>query len=321
MAQDTQDLLKACDLRVSQNNPRSFTGQINTLPQVEVWFQRSVDIVRQVREGVIDLAIAGIDMVSEYQGSNDDIIIIHDGLGLTPASLQVIVPQAWKDITHLDDLIKMVQARPADNPIRVVSSFKRLTTQFLDNHGITPYHYLYASGGVEASPQMGTADFIVDIVQTGLTLRENHLKMLDGGQILQSQGCLFGNRAALKRNAELLTITRQILERFEAHLRAKAQYSVIANIRGESANAVAERLHTFPNLCGLQGPTIAPVYPQNPGQNDWYAISIMVKKPNLQTAIQQLRSIGGSGVVVLPVLFIFDETPERWQTLQEALGR
>ena len=116
-------------------------------------------------------------------------------------------------------------------------------------------------------------------------------------------------------------MTRQMLELFEAHLRAEGHYNLIANVRGHSPQSVARKLHQFPDLAGLQGPTVSSVYPKNPGQNGWYAISIMVKKAHLQMAIQQLREIGGSGVVVLPATFIFEEEPERWQRLQQILER
>ena len=318
LAQQTLDFLQACDLKVSQNNPRAFTGQISTIPQIEIWFQRGADIVRQVRDGVMDLAIAGYDTLAEYQGTGASIAMVHDALGFDHWSLEVIIPQGWADVNQMDDLVAMAQARPANSPLRVVSSYRHLTTQFLQEHSI-PHQYLHADGGVEAAPQIGTADFIVDIVQTGLTLRENHLKKIDGGQILQNQPCCFGNRAALKQNPEMLAVARQLLERFEAHLRAEQHYNLIANIRGDSAEAVAWKLHQHSELGGLQGPTISPVYPKEPGADSWYAISLMVKKRQIQSAIQQLRQIGGSGVVVLPAIFIFDETPKRWQTLQEIL--
>ena len=82
---------------------------------------------------------------------------------------------------------------------------------------------------------------------------------------------------------------------------------------------VAEKLTQFEDLAGLQGPTIAPIYGKANTTERWFAISVMVKKDRLQTAIQQLRQIGGSGVVALPALFIFDETPERWQTFMQNL--
>ncbi len=313
------DFLQACDLKVYKSNPRLYIARIASIPQLEVWFQRPTDIVRQVRAGGMDLGIAGYDTLAEHRGQADQVVVIHDNLGFGVCSLEIIVPQKWADVSTLEDLAALAKARPVDAPLRVVSKFERLTNQFLNNHSVVPYQLLHADGALEAAPQMGTADFIVDLVETGLTLRENHLKKLERGQILQSQACFFGNRAVLKNNPEVLATTRQMLELFEAHLRAEQHYNVIANIRGESAETVAQRLHQYPDLSGLQGPTISPVYPKNPGRNNWYAISLMVKKTHLQTAIQQLRSVGGSGVVVLPATFIFEEIPERWQRLQQIL--
>jgi len=111
-----------------------------------------------------------------------------------------------------------------------------------------------------------------------------------------------------------------MLERFEAHLRAIGQMSVVANIRGQSAEEVAQKVFSQPDLGGLQGPTISPVYLREPGPTHWYAISIVVAQKNLTNAIKQLRQIGGSGVLVLPVTYIFDEEPPRWRKLVQELN-
>jgi len=319
LQQDTLELLAACDMKVSQQNIRQYIARIDTMPQIEIWFQRPADIVRQVRNGDVDLGIAGYDSVTEYRGDRRQIIIIHDALDFGHCTLDVIVPEAWTDVHTIADLAALAQSRPADRPLRVVSKFERSATRFLAAHGVTPYHHLHADGALEAAPNMHTADFIVDLVQTGLTLQENRLKRLTDGTIVTSQACFFGNRAALQSRPETLAAARLLLERFEAHLRAKQHYNVIANIRGQSAEAVAQKLHTQTELGGLQGPTISPVYPPTAAANGWYAISLVVHKPGLQAAIEQLRAIGGSGVVVLPALFIFDEEPERWKRLQERL--
>lgn len=320
LQQDTFKLLQACDLTISQSNSRQYIAQIAAMPQIEVWFQRPADIVRHVRDGHVDLGIAGFDTVSEYRGHSNELVIIHDALGFGQCALEVVVPERWQTIDNLSDLAKLAQSKPETAPLRVVSKFERVTRRFLDDHQIQPYRHLHADGALEAAPNMNTADFIVDLVQTGLTLQENRLKRIEGGQILQSEACFFGNLATLKAAPEKVTITRQLLERFEAHLRADQHYNLIANIRGASAEAVAQKLHQMTDLGGLQGPTISPVYPRTTAQNGWYAISIVVHKPNLQQAIQQLRQIGGSGVVVLPAIFIFDEEPARWRLLQQTLA-
>jgi ATP phosphoribosyltransferase len=96
--------------------------------------------------------------------------------------------------------------------------------------------------------------------------------------------------------------------------------TVIANIRGASPERVAQKIFEQSDLGGLQGPTISRVYLRNPSDTNWYAISIVVRKDRLHQSIEQLRAIGGSGVLVLPVTYIFEEEPLRWLKLLESLG-
>ena len=318
LQQDSLELLNACDLKVTQRNSRQYIAQINALPNIEVWFQRPADIVRQVRDGTVAFGIAGYDMVAEYGGAENQIVIIHDALEFGHCTLEVIVPEQWTHVSTITDLAAHAQTLPAENPLRVVSKFERQTAAFFSKHSI-PFRQLHADGALEAAPNMGTADVIVDLVQTGLTLQENRLKRIDGGRILSSQAVFFGNREILQSNPDALATAHLLLERFEAHLRAAQHYNIIANVRGDSPEAVARKLHRYPVLSGLQGPTISPVYPKTPGENGWHAISLVVHRSELQTAIEQLRAIGGSGVVVLPALFIFEEEPERWKRLNEQL--
>ena len=323
LQEDCLEFFQACDMKVAQKNPRQYIASVSGIPEIEVWFQRPIDIVRQVRNGSLDLGLAGYDLLAEYGGTADQIVMVHDALGFSRCTLEVVVPETWTEVNTVEDLTRITkswpQTHPGQNAIRVVSKYERVTRRFLEVNEITPYHLLHADGALEAAPQLGTADFIIDLVETGVTLRENHLKTLEGGRILESEACLFGNREMLSSNSQALAITRLILELFEAHIRANQHYNIIANMRGESAEAVAQKLHSQTELGGLQGPTISSVYPKDPGSNGWYAISLVVRKTHLQTAIQQLRSVGGSGVVVLPAIFIFEETPERWSRLQQAL--
>lgn len=60
-------------------------------------------------------------------------------------------------------------------------------------------------------------------MSTGVTLRENNLKEIKGGKIMESQGVLVGNRAALVERPDLLIIVHELIERFEAHLTAGCQ--------------------------------------------------------------------------------------------------
>jgi ATP phosphoribosyltransferase len=68
----------------------------------------------------------------------------------------------------------------------------------------------------------------------------------------------------------------------------------------------------------LQGPTISRVIVQGDEQN-WYAVNLIVQRSQVFQAIQELRAIGGSGVVVTPVTYIFDEEPARYTAMLKAL--
>jgi ATP phosphoribosyltransferase len=318
MEGETLELLRQCGLPVNKVNPRQYIATIAEIPHLEVWFQRSADVVRKVRDGDVDLGIVGYDTVVEHYGSNDEIVVIHNALGYGHCRLAIAVPEEWAEVESVEDLATLASQR--SRPVRVVSKYERQTSAFFERHQITPYRLLYADGALEAAPQMGSADFIVDLVSSGVTLRENRLKEIEGGQLLSSQAVFIGNRTALTGQPQVLAIAREMLERFEAHLRAKEHYTIIANIRGNSPEAVAQKVFNQPTLGGLQGPTVSQVYLRQATETGWYAITIVVRKEGLHQAIQQLRAIGGSGVLVLPVTYIFEEEPARWLQLLERLG-
>ena len=320
MEQETLELLRSCGLTVNKVNPRQYIATISEMPDVEIWFQRSADVVRKVRDGDTDLGIVGYDIISEYRGTNNDVVIIHEALGYGHCRLSVAVPEEWEDVNSVKDLAQVAATRPDNRPLRVVSKYQRQSTAFLEANNIKPYRVLHADGALEAAPQMGTADIIVDLVSSGVTLRENRLRELKDGVILQSQAAFIGNRTTLTQRPEVLKAAHDILERFEAHLRAEEHYTVIANVRGESPEAVAQKVFDQPDLSGLQGPTISRVYLRESTDTSWYAISVVVAKKALHKAINQLRDIGGSGVLVLPLVYIFEEEPHRWLTLLEKLG-
>jgi ATP phosphoribosyltransferase len=319
MEEETLGLLRDCGLTVNKVNPRQYIATISEIPQLEVWFQRTADVVRKVRDGDTDLGIVGFDKIAEYRGVTGDIVIIHEALGYSHCRLSVAVPEDWIDVASMNDLARRARRYDAARPLRVVSKYPRQAAGFLEKYGVTPNRILHADGALEAAPQMGTADFIVDLVSSGVTLRENRLKELEDGILLQSQAMFIGNRTALVSRPEILDVARDLLERFEAHLRAANQYMVVANMRGRSAEEVAQKIFGQPDLGGLQGPTISPVFLREDTDTPWFAINVVVPRSKLHQSISEIRNIGGSGVLVLPITYIFEEEPPRWQTLLDNL--
>ena len=355
MAEDTLQLLRECQLSVFKPNPRQYVASIPQLPGVEVWFQRASDVVRKLSYGDVDLGIVGYDMFAEISGAamvdgksgkaednvgivHGDLVILHDALGFGGCHLGLGVPTGGRftGVDSLEQLLAMPDWTP-ETPLRVVTGYQNVARAFFEAKGFTSrVALLGADGALEAAPLMGCADIILDLVSTGVTLRENNLKEIEGGRVLESQGVLVANRDALLRDGgRLLDIVHELLERLEAHLKADKYYSVVANMRGATSRAVADRILACDGLRGLEGPTVSPVFaprrggggapaPASPGDegNDGLGAAVIcVPKRRLYDCVKELRSIGGSGVLVQPMTYIFDEEPARWRALLEALGK
>lgn len=313
------DFLAACGLRVYKPNPRQYQASVSAVPGLAVLFQRPGDIVVGVRSGSIDFGIAGLDMVEEKRGENGNLLILHDELGFGGCALALAVPEDW-GTGDLASAANHIRAAYAGRPLRVATKYPTLTGRFLAAHGIAPVQLIDAEGTLEVAPAIGYADMIADLVSSGQTLRDNRLVPLVGGVILRSQACLIANRAALKSRPNVLAVARELLEFIEAHLRAERYYMVTANMRGDSPEAISRRMFTQPDLRGLQGPTIAPVVPHTEHESSWFAVNIVVRKDRISPAVQQLRAIGGSGVIVSPVTYIFEEEPARYTAMLAALA-
>uniref|UniRef100_A0A2C9V730 ATP phosphoribosyltransferase n=1 Tax=Manihot esculenta TaxID=3983 RepID=A0A2C9V730_MANES len=317
MASDTLDLLKDCQLSVKQVNPRQYVAEIPQLSNLEVWFQRPKDIVRKLLFGDLDLGIVGFDT------GNEDLILVHDALEYGDCCLSLAIPNygIFENINSVRELAQMPQWK-AEKPLRVATGFTYLGTKFMKENGLEHVTFSTADGALEAAPAMGIADAILDLVSSGTTLRENNLKEIEGGIVLESQTDLVASRKSLIQRKGALDASHDILERLEAHLRAIGQFTVTANMRGSSAGEVAERVLSQPSLSGLQGPTVSPVYCKRDGKvsPDYYAIVICVPKKASYKSVQQLRAIGGSGVLISPLTYIFDEETPRWRQLLSKLG-
>ncbi|MGC8873126.1 MAG: ATP phosphoribosyltransferase [Chloroflexia bacterium] len=310
------EFLDACGLGVEKTNPRQYAARIPSLPGLTVLFQRPRDIVVSVLQGSVDFGITGFDVLSERQDWQDSILLLHDALGFGHCRLCLAVPEEWK-VRSMRDLARY--GASLSRPLRIATRFPHLTEEFLLRHGILCYQLIEAEGTLEVAPAIGYADLIADLVSSGQTLRDNRLRPLDDGTILRSQAVLIAHRTALRERSEVLQVARRLLEFIEAHLRALDHVAIFANMRGPSPEAIAERMFSQETLGGLQGPTISQVVVRE-GKEGWFAVHIIVRRDRLFQAITELRAIGGSGVVVAPVTYIFEEEPARCRAMMEALN-
>jgi ATP phosphoribosyltransferase len=158
---------------------------------------KPVDVATYVEYGIADAGICGRDVLLESQAD------VHQPIDLGIGKCRLVVAGPHETVGEGYNLL---------STLRVATKYPRLTSQYFQQRGV-PIELIYLSGSVEIAPLLGLSDQIVDLVETGRTLRENGLEVL--GIITESSGRLIVNRASyhLKRTqiSELLTSLERVL--------------------------------------------------------------------------------------------------------------
>src|SRR5258708_28293748 len=246
----TLAFLAEAGMKVNRSNPRQYLARISSMPDLEVVCQRAADVSLLVQEGDATLGITGYDILAEHRGRaegvdddeeddyDDDLIVLERNLGYGSCRLVVAVPETWIDVSTCADLWHLAgyYFTHKDRGLRIATEDPVLTGQILRRHGITHCKIISPHGALEAAPLTDTADLIVDLTETGTTLRENHLKLLDDGVVLRSQACLIANAPLLRQDERGLRIASMLLELIEARMQARNQSMLTASMQAESAD-------------------------------------------------------------------------------------
>ena len=300
----TLGFLKDCGLTVRRPSARRYTAYIPSLPGIDVLFQRTADITQKVEEGSAELGITGLDRLQEYRSGSERAVALLEDLGYGRCDFVLAVPNAWLDVTSVDDLADLaLEFHEKGKQLRIATKYPRLLRRHLFGRGINYFTVVAASGTLEAAPVAGYADLIADITATGTTLRENRLKTLEGGTILRSQACVIANPAELAASQHRLLLARHFLELMEAHLQAEPYFRLTGNVKGASPEEVSATVLARPQVAGLRGPTVARVY--NVEEEDWFSVSLLVRKDQLMEAVDHLRDCGGVDIAASQVSYLF----------------
>ena len=312
--------LESCGLAVVRPNPRSYTGQIPALADAIVHFQRASDITGKVEDGSIDAGIVGLDRFFESRRGGDESVVIFDELGYGGCSLVLAVPEEWVDVSSVADLAEVSgDFRASGKDLMVATKFPRLVEQFLLDMGVNYFSLVSTSGTLEAAPSMGYADMIADITSSGTTLKENRLKTVKGGTIMDSQACLIVNPSSMGSDSNGLSAIRSMIDMIEGHLQAQGLYTVTADVLGKSEEAVARRLLDSQYLAGLRGPTISRVYTD--GGDRLFTVTVVVGREKLLEAVAYLRGLGGGSVSVLGTDYVFHGESEAQRRLEASTSK
>ncbi|KAJ1823792.1 ATP phosphoribosyltransferase (ATP-PRTase) (ATP-PRT), partial [Coemansia sp. RSA 2703] len=252
--------------------PRHDIALVSNLP-IALVFLPAADIAAYVANGNVDLGITGLDIIRESQADGDVAELMRLGFGR--CKLQVQAPQADRSLDSARSLVGK----------RIVTSFINLTRRhFAELEGVPVEHMStqvrFVSGSVEAACALGLADAIVDLVESGDTMRAAGLHAID--TVLDTESVLITNK-----HARFPELARTIKQRVEGILTARRYVLCQYNI---ARDALDTACRIAP---GRQAPTVTPLE-----QHAWVAVSVMVEKSRLADTMDALQEAGATDILV-----------------------
>ncbi len=233
-------------------------------------FVRTSDIPEYVATGTADAGITGLDQVAESALAVETLL----PLGFGHCRLVVAVPR----LSGISELARLAGKR-------VATTFPRLTASFFARRGI-PVEIVPLSGATEVAPQVGVAEAITDLVETGSTLRQNGLVELE--TLLRSEAVLIANPESL--NTEEPTL-HELQSALRSVLDAQTKRYLMVNL----PRARLEEVKAL--LPGVTAPTVMHLL----GREDWIALHAVVSEDRINELIPMLRRYGAEGLLVLPI--------------------
>ena len=225
---------------------RDYRGALKGLDGVDVAFLSASEISRHLARGDAHLGVTGEDLVREEIADAESRVELLAPLGFGAANVVVAAPQAWIDVRCMADVADVADGFRARHGrgLRVATKYVNTARRFFAQHGVSDYRIVESLGATEGAPASGAADLIVDITETGSTLKANALKVLDDGVILRSQANLV---ASLKApwGEKAREAARVILSRIAAEEEARTTRDVRAQLPGLSDELVTEAATLF----------------------------------------------------------------------------
>ena len=267
------DLFERAGYRVTFPK-RSYYPEIDD-PEIDCLLVRAQEMARYVEQGVLDAGITGHDWVRETRA---DVVELAEFV-FSKATRR---PSRW------------VLCVPDDSPVRAVRDLQgkriatevvNLTEDYLRRHGVTA-SIEFSWGATEVKPPR-LADAIVEITETGNSLRANNLRILD--EVLESTPRLIANHAAEQhpwKKAKLDNIALMLA----SCLAAEGRVGLMMNVREADLDSVTAILPA------LRNPTISHL-----SDPEWVAISTIIDEAEVRSIVPALKNAGATGIVEFPI--------------------
>ena len=265
--EDSVQILKDCGISID-NGKDQLKAETRNFP-MEVMFLRNGDIPQYLRDGVVDLAIIGENVLIE-KGKD---IEIAEKLNFSKCKVSLAVPKdlEYNSIQDLDGK-------------KIATSYPNTVNEYLKTKGIkAELHQI--SGSVEIAPNIGLADAICDIVSSGSTLFKNNLKEVE--VILKSEAVLAVSPSI---SGECKEILDKLIFRIRAVLKARNSKYVLLNAPN---NKIADIVKLLP---GMRSPTVLPL-----AEKGWSSIHTVIEQNKFWEIIDELKAEGAEGILVCPI--------------------
>ena len=198
----TENLLRKRKLKIfSERGERDLFGKIKGKSNIRVLFLHAREIIEQLSIGNLDIGISGYDLLKESEINIQKKINLVKRLPFGYANLVLAVREENIDLFTTLDLDEVADEFRKKNKIlvRIGTKYPNLTRSFLYERGVTNFQIVKSLGATELMPVIGTAEFISDITSSGQTLKANKLRVLNDGEILRSQACIFTSKISQKK--------------------------------------------------------------------------------------------------------------------------
>jgi ATP phosphoribosyltransferase len=237
----------------------------DTENSIEFVFLRPRDITVYVSRGILDLGITGRDLAVD---SNTDVFEVFD-LGFGRSSFYYAGKSG--EFENISDL----------NGKRIATSYPEIVASDFKDKGFKA-DIVKLDGAVEISIELGVADAIADVVETGRTLREAGLEVI-GEPVLKSEAVLISRTEKALENKEVYLFTQRV----KGILTAREYVIIEYDVKEEMLEKTCE---VTP---GIESPTVSPL-----SKKGWIAVKSMVKKKDVNHMMDQLAEIGAKGIIV-----------------------
>ena len=265
--EDSMKILK--DVGISIDNGKDqLKASAKNFP-LEVFYLRNGDIPQYLKDGVVDVAIIGENVLVE-KGQD---ITIAEKLGFSSCKVSVAIPKG-KSYNSIKDL----------EGKRIATSYPNTVNKFLKDNNVNANLHII-NGSVEIAPNIGLADAIVDIVSSGSTLFKNNLKEVE--VILKSEAVLAVSPQISSENQAILN---KLQFRLQSVKKARNSRYVLLNAPN---NKVDDIINILP---GMKSPTVLPL-----AEEGWSSLHSVINKNDFWEIIDELKANGAEGILVCPI--------------------